>query len=456
MAGLIDRLTAMSASPTVSVIVTCYNLGQYLNEAVDSVLGQTYQDFEIVIINDGSTDADTNALLASYDRPRTRVVHTENRGLSAARNEGIRQTTGPYVCTLDADDLLERTYLEKAVARLDGDPAIAFVSHWLRTFGVEEREWKPTSADFPALLDMNTINGAALVRRTALLTVGGYDESMRDGCEDWDLWIGMVERGLRGTILPEVLFFYRQRIDSMSRVMMQGQTHVNLYRYLIDKHRPTFEAHATDLLLRRERDWAGLMRESHELELDCATGLGAENDRLRDNLRVAERKLERLRTKGSIDVELARRQRVMTDMDAELARRQCVMTEMDAELASRQETMIGMDRVIKQRDQVLNELHTELAHRGRLLDEKEGALVAMDGELSRREQTITAQTAELEWRAHVLSERNEEVTSVHNALQRDREGIAGLHREIQMMRGSLSWRLTRPLRAVYSRLFERK
>src|SRR5215471_18656606 len=116
----------MNDSPRVSVVVTCFNLGRYLDEAVGSVLAQTFQDFEILIVDDGSTDEDTRRLLSGYRRPKTRVVRIENRGLPGARNEGIRRTSGPYVCCLDADDRLEHTYLEKAVAVLDKDPSIAF------------------------------------------------------------------------------------------------------------------------------------------------------------------------------------------------------------------------------------------------------------------------------------------------------------------------------------------
>ncbi len=280
-------------APAVSVIITCYNLGRFLDEAVDSVLAQTYQDFDILIVDDGSTDSETVELLKSYQKPKTRIVRVENRGLPGARNEGIRQTSGKYVCTLDADDRLAPTYLEKSVAVLDTRPEIAFVSHWLRTFGDDEHDWTPASAEFPALLDMNTINGAALTRREALFGVGLSDESMRQGCEDWDLWIGMVERGYRGHIIPEVLFHYRQRSDSMSREMMQSDTHVELYRYMVQKHRSSFAAHAAALISRREIDRMTVLAEAHDLELDCGS-LAPEIERRRDDARAAAHRLAEL------------------------------------------------------------------------------------------------------------------------------------------------------------------
>ena len=376
----------MSAtSPRVSIVVTCHNLGQYLDDAIDSVFAQTFQDFEIVIVDDGSTEAGTVQLLSNYQRPRTRVVRIENRGLPGARNEGIRQTSGAYICTLDADDLLVPTYLEKSVAALDERPDIAFVSHWLRTFGDEEYEWTPRDAGFPALLDMNTINGAALVRRDAMVAAGLYDESMRRGCEDWDLWIGLVEKGLPGLILPEVLFLYRRRADSMSRLMMQGTTHVELYRYLIDKHKSSFEAHAVDLLIRREVDRANVLAETHDIVLDCAALL-SEIEHLRDGVRLAGAKLQA-------------------------------------------------------RDS------WERAHR---------ELQELREQTTRDRDAIAALEADLQERAERLEHSARHLAAMDAERLRDREGIEGLHFEIRMLRSSVSWRVTRPLRAVYSWLFERK
>jgi hypothetical protein len=190
---------------------------------------------------------------------------------------------------LDADDLLEPEMLARSVAALDAAPSIAFASHWLRTFGDEQWDWTPTSCDFPALLDMNTVNGSALVRRPAIEAIGGFDETFLDGCEDWDLWITMVERGFPGTIIPEFLFRYRRRIDSMSRVMMQGDTHPALYRRLASKHAASYRAHLEPLLIRREREEAHLRGQIHDLELDEYLLVRPQLTSARDDLRDAER-----------------------------------------------------------------------------------------------------------------------------------------------------------------------
>jgi glycosyltransferase involved in cell wall biosynthesis len=260
-------------APRIAVVIPCFNHGRYLDEAVSSVLAQTFQDFEIVIVNDGSTDQDTVRLLEAYGRPRTRVLHQENRGLPAARNTGIRATDAPLICALDADDRLAPEWFRKGVAVLDGDPQIAFVSHWVETFGDEQAVWAPEQCDLATLLDRNTVNGAALVRRSAYDDAGGFDESFRAGCEDWDFWITLVERGFHGAIVREVLFYYRRRADSMSRQMLADGVYPDLFHALVQKHRRSYEAHALDLLLRREAEFARLTRECHDLTLEHDTWL---------------------------------------------------------------------------------------------------------------------------------------------------------------------------------------
>src|SRR5438445_7330148 len=143
--------------PRISVIIPCYNLGHYLGEAVDSVLAQTRQDFEIIVVDDGSTDDETQAIVAAFDRPKTQVIRIARRGLAAARNAGIAAASGDILCALDADDRLEPTFFEKALAVLDADPSVTFASAWLRTFGDESWEWTPSRCDLPALLWEDTV-----------------------------------------------------------------------------------------------------------------------------------------------------------------------------------------------------------------------------------------------------------------------------------------------------------
>ena len=241
----------MSATPRVSVIVPCHNLGQYLGEAVDSVLAQTYQDFEVLVVDDGSTDPETRERLRDFTRPRTTVFRTENRGLAAARNYLVGKAQGQFLCPLDADDRLRPTFLEKTVETLDANPKLAFAASRLRTFEGASYLWPPDErCDLTLLLCEHTIITPALVRRDAVVQVGGYDEAMpAQGDEDWDLCITLLEAGNRGVVLPDVLFDYRQRPGSMGAVCTTGQTHLDLMRYMFRKHRVSYDAHLFDVLL---------------------------------------------------------------------------------------------------------------------------------------------------------------------------------------------------------------
>ena len=260
-------------SRRVSVIIPCYNLGAYLHEALGSVRAQTFRDYDVLVVDDGSTDQDTATVLAELASAGIRLLRTDNHGLSAARNAGIASTTGELVCCLDADDRLAPQWLERGVELLDASPDLSFASHWLRTFGDESWVWQPVRSDLAALLDVNTLNGAALIRRDAVLAVRGFDESMRDGCEDWEFWIRMTEAGYRGAIIPEVLYEYRRRPESMSRQMNQDAAHLRLYSALIERHHESYRQHLGDLLLRREWTMSTLARSIEALETEIAVNL---------------------------------------------------------------------------------------------------------------------------------------------------------------------------------------
>jgi SAM-dependent methyltransferase len=224
----------------VSVVIPCFNLGAYLDECVQSVLDQTFQDFEIIIVDDGSDDPATCHMLTSYKRPKTRLIRTKNQGLAAARNLGFGESSGRYVSFLDADDLFEPRFLEQTVAVLDTDSA-AFASCWLKAFGAAEFEWTPSRCDFPHLLAEDTVCTAALTRRESLLDVGGFDRAMPvAGYEDWELAISLVEGGHAGSIIPEVLFKYRIRPGAMTGTCTAPDNHARLMEYIIDKHADTY------------------------------------------------------------------------------------------------------------------------------------------------------------------------------------------------------------------------
>ncbi len=274
MAAPLARSGAPTTAPAVSVIMSCYNLGRYVRDAIESVLAQSRQDFEIVVVNDGSTDEETNRILGALDYPRTTVLATGNRGLPAARNLALAHARGRYVCALDADDRLHPSFFEKTLAVLDSDSGVAFVSTWAECFGLEQWTWRQERCDFPALLAECVVLTAAPVRRSAVEAVGGYDErAYLYGSEDWDLWISLVERGYRGVVLPEVLFQYRQRQGSMRRIAEDPAIRSRVWRTLLEKHRDSYTRHLRDVLLLQEDECGRLLRENRRIEHDLTLHL---------------------------------------------------------------------------------------------------------------------------------------------------------------------------------------
>ncbi len=230
--------------PKVSVIIPCYNQGVYLQEAVASVLDQTFHDFEILVVDDGSTDVETVNILKNVLWPKTRVIHTENQGLSAARNNGIREAQGDYILPLDADDKIGKDYLEDAIRILDRHPEIGIVYCEAAYFGVKGGRWDLPEYSLDKILSHNVIFCTALFRKADWEAVGGYNVNMVYGWEDWDFWLSLIHRGSKVYRIPKIHFHYRLReasmvhaMDEEQRFFMRLHAHLNhrdLYRHMAD------------------------------------------------------------------------------------------------------------------------------------------------------------------------------------------------------------------------------
>ncbi|MCL4533651.1 MAG: glycosyltransferase [Bacteroidetes bacterium] len=202
-----------SRKPRVSVVVPCYNYARYLPEAVESVLDQTYQDFELIIVNDGSTDDTASVaegLQAAHPQHRIVVINQESSGQPAiSRNNGIEVAQGEYVLCLDADDKIAPTMLEECVTLLDADPGLAIAYTDRQDFGGVDQIVPAGDYDFMRLRFANQISYCALFRREVWRAVGGYRTNVR-GCEDWDFWVAAGARGYYGHRIPKPLFLYRR------------------------------------------------------------------------------------------------------------------------------------------------------------------------------------------------------------------------------------------------------
>ena len=234
--------------PKLSVIIPCYNLGQYVNQAVQSVLNQSFRDFEIIIVDDGSQDFETITVLDKISHPKIHLLRTKNQGLVTARNTGISKAKGVYICCLDADDYIENTYLEKSAFILDRDKEekIGFVTSWAQLFEGENRIWKTSEYDPVGLAMNNIVSVASVFRKKAWEEVGGYNINMKEGYEDWNFWISIVAYGYKWEVIQEPLFFYRVRNNSM--ITKSRLKHANLYGQLMKNNRKFFHQHIAEIL----------------------------------------------------------------------------------------------------------------------------------------------------------------------------------------------------------------
>ncbi len=201
-------------SPKVSVIIPCYNYGKYLLETVESVLKQTYKDFEVIIINDGSPDNTrevAEGLISQNPEFSIRLINQRNSGQPAiSRNRGIAAAYGEYILPLDGDDMIAPEYLEEAVRILDNDPDVDLVyPDQLHIYPDKTRIYGFGDWDPAKLARENYLPYCSMYRKSVWEEVGGYRTNVV-GYEDWDFWIGCAENGLQGCRLPKPYFIYRR------------------------------------------------------------------------------------------------------------------------------------------------------------------------------------------------------------------------------------------------------
>jgi glycosyltransferase involved in cell wall biosynthesis len=230
------------SEPAVSVIVPCFQQAQFLTEAVESVVGQTFSDWEVVIVDDGSPDATEQVANALIERhgDRIRLLRQANGGVARARNAGIAAARGKYILPLDADDKLHPDMLAETVRLLDRDDTVAIAYTDYEFFGASTRRVQVPEFDFDGLCRGNHITATALFRREAWEAAGGYNPNMVSGHEDWDLWIGSAERGYLPCRVPRSLFSYRSRPDG--RGAMTARQRAEMAAQIMRNHPASYTA----------------------------------------------------------------------------------------------------------------------------------------------------------------------------------------------------------------------
>ena len=204
-----------TAPPAATIVTPFYNTGAIFYETARSILRQSFQQWEWLIINDASTQPEALAILDEYrymNDPRIRVIDMPtNQGPGAARNLAFREARAPYVVQLDSDNLLEPTAIEKWLWFLESYPECSFVKGYSVGFGAHQYLWRQGFYNGTEFLEENLVDATSAQRTAVHHTVGCYDETIRHGFEDWDFWLRCASLGYWGGTIPEYLDWYRRR-----------------------------------------------------------------------------------------------------------------------------------------------------------------------------------------------------------------------------------------------------
>ena len=272
----------MPTPPRFSVIVPAYNVEAFVGEAIESVLRQSVSDWELIVVDDGSTDA-TAAVVDGFTDPRIHLIRQENAGVSAARNQGIAGARSAFLAVLDSDDRLRPTALERLSVGFEGAPkvCVAYGNASLidvsgKAFGPDTRPvfgLRPSGYVLPMLLARNFIinGGALLVRARCLRNSGHFREDIRMG-QDWELWCRLAALGDFQFIGHEPVLEYRVRQGSVSRVTGSS----------VKEHLPEIDAAFTNPQITRLFTKRELIRLRRKRESDAYCFVGTEAIRTHD------------------------------------------------------------------------------------------------------------------------------------------------------------------------------
>lgn len=214
------------AGSRVSVVVRCHNYGRFLPEALTSVADQTRPVDEVVVVDDGSTD-ETAAVLEEFAARLPQLVVVARhpaRGPARSFNDGVAASSGDLVVALDADDRFSPELVERLAAALDGDPAVDFAYCGERRFGLESSERPPVPFDVDELMRENFVHVSAMFRRWIFEATGGFRPEFDGlGLEDWEFWVGAVERGAVGRAVDGCWLEYRRHVEGSRNTMPRGR-----------------------------------------------------------------------------------------------------------------------------------------------------------------------------------------------------------------------------------------
>lgn len=224
-------------NPEISVVITNYNYGQYLEQAIQSVLKQTYEHLKLIVIDDASTD-DSGKILSKYKKQATIIQHTDNKGIVYARNEALELVSSPFILFLDADDWLNEDYLEMLLASAqDNKLDVAYCGMQYYAGSEKGMNWIPPKYSLERLKNENYVHSASLLRKSALAGVR-FDSNMEGLThEDWDFFLNLALRGAKFSKVDGVSLNYRFKSNGRNITNRdKDEKFANLYQYVYTKY----------------------------------------------------------------------------------------------------------------------------------------------------------------------------------------------------------------------------
>lgn len=227
---------------TVSVIMPCFNDGKYINESIDCILNQEYKNIELIIIDDGSTDTETIDILDNISNEKIKILKTERLGPAGARNKGIEHATGEYILPLDSDDLIDKTYISKAVNIISNNKDVGIVYCEAELFGQATGKWELKPYTIENMLVDNVIFVTAMFRKEDWEKVKGFDEDLAYGLEDYSFWLSIIELGREVVQIPEILFKYRIKPISRNKSFEKDENNIKeTYKIIYSNHKELYK-----------------------------------------------------------------------------------------------------------------------------------------------------------------------------------------------------------------------
>lgn len=272
----------------VSIIIPCFNHGAYIQNALDSIeLNNSDDYFEIIIVDDGSTDSETIEKLEQLQQKNYTIIHQTNKGAAAARNVGIDMAKGEFILPLDADNKINPNYYRKAIQIFKTHPEVGIVYSDRKNFGLEDNHVVVGEYNLQQLLAGNYIDNCAVFRKKVWEDNQGYDESPQvSPYEDWEFWINASKKNWKFHYIPEVLFEYRVLPVSNVSKALDGNHRYQILTHITSKHSSLYEKYYSEII-------ADLHRVIASWDLKSLT-INSEIEKIRANTVVDKNEYKRL------------------------------------------------------------------------------------------------------------------------------------------------------------------